>query len=90
MQSAGTKYASFLDDVVRLDVRETHKLIDELKARGVPVHDLEEDEWHMLVHAYYASIAEIVMHNYPKEAALKYAHTLAAFFRSGWNTVLGI
>lgn len=90
MQSTGTKYASFLDDVVRSDVRETQKLITELKNRGVPVHDLEDDEWHMLVHSYYSSIAEIVMHNYPKDAAIKYAHTLAAFFSSGWQTVLGI
>ena len=90
MQSAGTKYASFLDDVVRSDVRETQKLIAELKERGVPVHDLEDDEWHMLVHSYYSSIAEIVLHNYPKDAAIKYAHTLAAFFSSGWQTVLGI
>ena len=90
MPSAGTKYASFLDDVVRSDVRETQKLIAELKERGVPVHDLEDDEWHMLVHSYYSSIAEIVLHNYPKDAAIKYAHTLAAFFSSGWQTVLGI
>lgn len=90
MRSDGTKYADFLDKVVRYDVRETRKLVDELKARGIPVHDLEEDEWHMLVHSYYASIAEVVMHNYPKPAALKYAHTLAAFFSSGWQTVLGI
>lgn len=90
MQSAGTKYASFLDDVVRSDVRETQKLIAELKERGVPVHDLEDDEWHMLVHSYYSSIAEIVLHDYPKDAAIKYAHTLAAFFSSGWQTVLGI
>ena len=25
-----------------------------------------------------------------KDAAIKYAHTLAAFFSSGWQTVLGI
>lgn len=90
MQSAGTKYASFLDDVVRSDVRETQKLIAELKDRGVSVHDLEDDEWHMLVHSYYSSIAEIVLHNYSKDAAIKYAHTLATFFSSGWQTVLGI
>ena len=90
MCSSGTKYAGFLDDLVRADVQETIKLIAELKARGVPVNDLDEDEWHMLVHSYYASIAEIVMHNYPKSAALKYAHTLSEFFSSGWQTVLGI
>lgn len=90
MCSSGTKYANFLDDLVRSDVRETIKLIAELKVRCIPVNDLDEDEWHMLVHSYYASIAEIVMHNYPKQAALKYAHTLSVFFSSGWQTVLGI
>ena len=90
MCSSGTKYANFLDDLVRADVRETIKLFEELKVRCVPVNDLDEDEWHMLVHSYYASIAEIVLHNYPKPAALKYAHTLSVFFSSGWQTVLGI
>ncbi|WP_353095490.1 TetR/AcrR family transcriptional regulator [Tissierella praeacuta] len=90
MCSDGTKYAAFLDDVVRLDVRETLRLMAELKERGVPVNQLEEDEWHMLIHAYYASISEIVMHNYPKASALKYVHTLADFFSSGWQKVLGI
>lgn len=90
VQSTGTKYSSFLDDVVRADVQETQKLIAELKERGIPVHDLEDDEWHMLVHSYYSSIGEIVLHNYPKDAAIKYAHTLASFFSSGWKTVLGI
>jgi len=32
----------------------------------------------------------VVMHNFPKEAALRYVHTLASFFNSGWQTVLGI
>ena len=36
MYSSGTKYAGFLDDLVRADVQETIKLIAELKARGVP------------------------------------------------------
>ena len=90
MCANGTKYVSFLDDLVRFDVQETRKLIAELKERGVLVSDLEPDEWHMLVHSYYASLAEMVLHDYPKPAALKYAHTLAAFFSSGWLTVLGI
>ena len=90
MHSDGTQYAAFLDEVVRLDVEQTKRLMAELKNRGVPINDLGDDEWHMLVHAYYASLAEIVLHNYTKDAALQYAHTLAAFFSSGWQTVLGI
>lgn len=90
MCSSGTRYADFLDDLVRADVRATTKLIAELNVRCGPVNELDEDEWHMLVHSYYASIAEIVMHDYPKPAALKYAHTLSVFFSSGWQTILGI
>ncbi len=90
MCSDGTKYASFLDDVVRLDVQETLHLMEKLQLSHPPLKSLEEDEWHMLVHSYYASLAEIVMHHYPKEAALNYAHTLSEFFSAGWQKILGI
>lgn len=90
MRSTGTRYASFLDDVVRLEVAETHNFLAQLKVQGIVFNTLEDDEWHMLIHSYYSSIAEIVMHHYPKEAALKYTHTLATFFSAGWYSVLGI
>ena len=56
-------------------MRESKKFLAELKRRGIPVRDLEDDEWHILMYAHYASLAELVLHNYPKETALKYAHT---------------
>lgn len=90
MCSEGTKYVDFLDNVVRLEVRESIKLFEELKLRGVLVRDIDEEEWHILVHAYYSSLAEVVMHNYSKQSALKYVHTLADFFSVGWQKVLGI
>ena len=90
MRAEGTRYSSFLDDVVCLETRVTLKFFAELKSRGIQVHELAEEEWHILLHAYFASLAEVVMHNFPKEAALRYVHTLASFFNSGWQTVLGI
>ena len=90
MRAEGTRYSSFLDDVVCLETRVTLKFFAELKSRGFQVRELAEEEWHILLHAYFASLAEVVMHNFPKEAALKYVHTLVSFFNSGWRTVLGI
>ena len=90
MRAEGTRYSSFLDDVVCLETRVTLKFFAELKSRGIQVRELAEEEWHILLHAYFASLAEVVMHNFPKEAALKYVHTLVSFFNSGWQTVLGI
>ncbi|MBE6034244.1 TetR/AcrR family transcriptional regulator [Aminipila sp.] len=86
----GTKYVSFIDDVVCMEVKQTIRLMQQLKAQGCSVNDLEEDEWHILIHSYYSSLSEIVMHNYSKTAALKYAHTLADFFSYGWQKILGI
>ena len=60
------------------------------RSQGIQIRGLAEEEWHILLHAYFASLAEVVMHNFPKEAALRYVHTLASFFNSGWQTVLGI
>ena len=90
MRAEGTRYSSFLDDVVRLETQVTLKFFAELRSRGVPIRELAEEEWHILLHAYFASLAEVVMHNFPKEAALKYAHTLVSFFNAGWQTILGI
>ena len=75
----GTRYSSFLDDVVCLETRVTLKFFAELKSQGIQIRGLAEEEWHILLHAYFASLAEVVMHNFPKEAALRYVHTLASF-----------
>ena len=79
----------FLDDVVCLETRVTLKFFAELKSRGFQVRELAEEEWHILLHAYFASLAEVVMHNFPKEAVAEICHTLVSFFNSGWQTVLG-
>ena len=90
MRAEGTRYSSFLDDVVCLETQVTLKFFAELRSRGIQVRELAEEEWHILLHSYFASLAEVVMHNFPKEAALKYDHTLVSFFNSGWQTILGI
>ena len=90
MRAEGTRYSSFLDDVVRMETRVTLKFFAELRSRGIQVRELAEEEWHILLHAYFVSLAEVVMHDFSKEAALKYAHTLVSFFNSGWQTILGI
>ena len=88
--SEGTKYAGFWDTVVQAEARQTKKFFRELKKNGVPIREPADEEWYILVYAYYSAVAEIVMHDYSKCAALRYARTLAAFFAAGWKSVLGI
>lgn len=86
----GTKYENFLHDIVTLEVEQTKKLICELEKRGLNVTKLCDNELHILISAYFSSLAEMVLHDYSREDAIKYAHTLARFFNTSWINFMGI
>lgn len=88
--SDGTKYSMFVDDLVTLEVANAIKFLNILKERHVTVNVLSENELHMLTHSYFSSVFETVMHDFSKEEALNYAHTLVGFYNAGWRFVLGI
>lgn len=88
--SDGTKYSSFVDDMVNTEVTACMKMITVLHERGVRINDLSKHEVHMLSHAYLSSIFEAVMHDYTEEETLTYVHTMVEFFSAGWQKVLGL
>ena len=90
LSAKGTKYENFLHEIVNLEVAQTQQLISELNKRGVKTNPLCEDEWHILISAYFSSLAEMILHDYSREDAIKYAHTLAKFFNTAWIYILGI
>lgn len=85
----GTKHQSFTHDLVVLEARETTRIMEEMKRRGFPVNDVSEEELHMVTSAYFASIFEVIIHDYPKEKALKHTHTLVRFLQPGWREIFG-
>lgn len=44
----------------------------------------------MLVTANVSALFEAVIHDFSREEAIHYAHTLDAFFSAGWKKILGI
>ena len=88
--SDGTKYSSFLNDVVNMEVQSSLKMLEIMHQQGIIVHDLCEHEFHMLSHAYLACIFESVLHNFSQEETLAYVHTVVDFFNAGWQKVLGL
>lgn len=90
LSSKGTKYENFLHQIVNLEVAQSQQLIAELNKRGLKTNQLCEDEWHILISAYFSSLAEMIFHDYSREDAIKYAHTLAKFFNTAWINLLGI
>lgn len=86
----GTKYSSFVNDVVTMEVQNTLKMLDVMHERGIIVKDLCENEFHMLSHAFLSCVFESVMHNYGREDTLAYVYTMVEFFNAGWQKVLGL
>lgn len=88
--SDGTKYSSFINEIVNTEVASTLKMLAILRKRGVKVNELCEHELHMLSHAYLSCIFEAVMHDYTEEETLTYVNTMVEFFNAGWQKVLGL
>jgi AcrR family transcriptional regulator len=90
MCSDGTKYVNFVNDMVILEVDEREKLFKILKKGNFEFHEPRKEESHLLTHSYFSSIFEVVTHDFTKEEAHEYAHTLVTFYNAGWRAILGI
>jgi len=86
----GTKYSTFIDDMVNLEVHNSIKILDVIYQQDIQSHVISENELHMLVHAYLSCIFESVIHNYTREEALGYVQTIVKFFNAGWEKILGL
>jgi AcrR family transcriptional regulator len=85
--SEGTSHSNFVHQVASRNTKQTMDFLKEIKRRGLPANDIGEDELHILLSAYWSSIFEVIVHDFSKEKALSYAHTLTKFFN--WQAVFG-
>lgn len=88
--SEGTRYATYLHDLVMLEQEETMAFMDAARQRGIPVKDVRPEEIHLLMSAYVTALFEVVVHDFPKEEARHYLETFQTFFYPGWRAVLGL
>lgn len=90
MCSDGTKYSSFVEDMVMLEVNEREEIFKILKKKKIEFRNLSKKENHILTHSYFSSIFEVVNHDFAIEEALVYGHTLVTFYNAGFRAILGI
>lgn len=88
-KSHGSKYESFLDDLVEYQQDMMIPQLRELKRLGLDVKDISKEELHMVTMAYCTALFEPVVHNYSFEDAVQYLDTVEAFFMPGWKNLLG-
>ena len=91
--SAGTRYSSFLNDVVNMEADISIRSLRAAKEHGL-ISDMcelpSEMEMHLICHAYVSSVFEAVLHDLDRDEMEHYTRTIMTFFTSGAYSVLGI
>lgn len=86
--SEGTKYSSYVHDLVELEVDRTEEYYKLLREKGSMIGSMSRELHHMITSAYFSAVFETVIHDMSKENALIYIEELSKFFISGWKGLL--
>ena len=82
--SEGTKYAGLIDEMVEIEVDSTFKYFETLRSLGKDIPELTPSLCHLIASGMLGGIFEIVIHDIPREQAVRDVEQLQAFYTAGW------
>ncbi|MGL5436236.1 MAG: TetR/AcrR family transcriptional regulator [Lachnospiraceae bacterium] len=88
--SAGTRYASFIDTLVEIEIDSSMIFIEKLQNAGHQVRQIDRGMVHMVANSMFYGVFETIVHDMPREKALEYTSCLRDFYAAGWFQILGI
>ena len=83
-RAEGTGYADFIEVLVDLEVDRSEEYYALLRNNGMLSGSMTRQLHHMITRAYFTAVCETIVHDMPREEAMKYVDELAVFFHSGW------
>ena len=87
-RAEGTGYADFIEVLVDLEVDRSEEYYALLRKNGMLSGRMTRQLHHMITRAYFTAVCETIVHDMPREEAMKYVDELAIFFHSGWSGLL--
>ncbi len=84
----GTKYAGYMDELVRIEVESTLKFVEVTGNTAVSSGKMSSELLHIISNALMSAIFEVVRHDMPRKAAEGYIQSLRLFFTAGWRELL--
>lgn len=87
-RAEGTGYESFVHNMVEIEVDSTLQYIETLRSLGQNPPQIERSMCHILASGMIGGVFEIVIHDIPKEQALRDVKQLQEFFTAGWTRLL--
>ena len=85
--AGGSRFASFLDELVQIEVDYTYKYMEVIGCETVKSGLVTEEFLHIIVTAYFNGMFEVVRHQMPKADAVKYIRLLNRYHMQGFSTV---
>ena len=88
-RSEGTSYEHFVHNMVVVEVEYTMKYMEVLRRLGQDIPELDEQMCHIIASGMFNGVFEIVVHDMPKNKALRYVDQLRDFYTAGWLKLMG-
>ena len=88
-RSEGTSYEHFVHNMVEVEVEYTMKYLEVLRHLGQDIPELDEQMCHIIASGMFNGVFEIVVHDMPRDKALRYVDQLRDFYTAGWLKLMG-
>src|SRR5699024_3958971 len=88
-RSEGTSYEHFVHNMVEVEVEYTMKYMEVLRRLGQNIPDLDKQMCHIIASGMFNGVFEMVVHDMPKDRALRYVDQLRDFYTAGWLKLMG-
>jgi len=88
--AGGTRYESFLHDLVEMEIASTNEFILHMEATGMPIVRLTPFFEHTIISGMYKSFFELIIHDIPYEEAMECFGEIYKFYQAGWEVCMGM
>ena len=88
-KAEGTSYEHFVHNMVEVEVEYTLRYMDVLRRLGREVPELSQSLCHIIASGMFNGIFEIVIHDMPREQAVRDVDQLCDFYTAGWLKLMG-
>ena len=88
-RAEGTGYEHFVHNMVEVEVESTLRYMEVLRCLGRDVPELSQSLCHIIASGMFSGLFEIVIHDMPREQALRDVEQFRSFYTGGWLKLIG-
>ena len=85
----GTSYEHFVHNMVEVEVEYTQRYMEVLRRLGRDIPVLDKSLCHIIASGMFNGSFEIVVHDMPRDQAMRDVDQLRAFYTAGWSKLMG-